>query len=530
MNEDQAKQIVINTFENRFDKNYFTTYFLQNLLKSFERNNFIYQGNFIPDAFDKYISSLERIGKYHSDNKEIDLLIVNLKRETSLERARTMQRNFISWYLNGSRGGKLKDAALVAFISPDSEDWRFSLVKMDYKFEKTAPDKIKVVQQFTPAKRSSFLVGINENSHTAQSRFLQILINDEYYPKIEDLEEAFNVEVVTKEFFEEYRNLFLKTKLILDEIVEIDSKVRQEFESKNINSVDFAKKLLGQITFLYFLQKKGWFGVEKGKQWGSGSKDFLRKLFDKKFKDYKNFYNEILEPLFYEALRTDRSDVDHYYSMFNCKLPFLNGGLFDPIKDYDWVSTNILLPNELFSNLKGTFKDFGDGILDVFDRYNFTVNEEEPLEKEVALDPELLGKIYEKLNAIRPDNFDEYLNVLNSGKKGEEIKFNKEHGVYYTPREIVHYICQESLINYLVTELSNYCPDIEKLREDIEVFVKEADFLQEIEEVSFEIQKSIESNFIFNRQNREQDLWYFKFENLQNIKANYQNLYGIMPQ
>jgi len=76
----------------------------------------------------------------------------------------------------------------------------------------------------------------------------------------------------------------------------------------------------------------------------------------------------------------------------------------------------------------------------------------EPLEKEVALDPELLGKIYEKLNAIRANNFDEYNQVLKTGKKGEETKFNKEYGVYYTPREIVHYMCQESLINYLAIE------------------------------------------------------------------------------
>jgi REP element-mobilizing transposase RayT len=97
--------------------------------------------------------------------------------------------------------------------------------------------------------------------------------------------------------------------------------------------------------------------------------------------------------------------------------------------------------------------DIGDGILDIFDRYNFTVAEDEPLEKEVAIDPDLLGKAYEKFNAIRPDNFDEYLKALKSGKKGEENKFNKQYGVFYTPREIVHYMCQQSLINYLANEL-----------------------------------------------------------------------------
>ncbi len=228
---------------------------------------------------------------------------------------------------------------------------------------------------------------------------------------------------------------------------------------------------------------------KKGKPWGTGPRDFLRRLFNKEYGNYENFYNDILEPLFYEALRTDRSADDHYYSRFNCKIPFLNGGLFDPINNFDWVNIDILLPNELFSNKNRTKEgDIGDGILDVFDRYNFTVNEEEPLEKEVALDPELLGKIYEKLNAIRDDNFDEYVEVLKSGKKNEETKFNKEYGVYYTPREIVHYMCQESLINYLETELQGKIS-----RDDIEKFVKISDLVQETEVIALDRKQKIET-------------------------------------
>ncbi len=315
-----------------------------------------------------------------------------------------------------------------------------------------------------------------------------MLENDEWRPTLEDLEKAFDVEVVTKEFFEKYRDLFIKTKVELDKIVNEDEKVKKEFKDKNIDTVNFAKKLLGQIVFLYFLQKKGWFGVEKGKLWGTGPKDFMRRLFNREFGNYNNFYNDILEPLFYEALRTDRSAVDHYYSRFDCKIPFLNGGLFDPPNDFDWVNVDILLPNELFSNKNRTKEgDIGDGILDVFDRYNFTVNEEEPLEKEVALDPELLGKIYEKLNAIRPDNFEEYVRVLKSGNKGEETKFNKEYGVYYTPREIVHYMCQESLINYLETELQG-----KVRREDIEEFVRYGDLILEHERTASEKKEKIE--------------------------------------
>ncbi|BBO18727.1 class I SAM-dependent DNA methyltransferase [Candidatus Brocadia pituitae] len=374
-----------------------------------------------------------------------------------------MQRNFVAWYLNGSRGGEMKDAALVAFVSPDAMDWRFSLVKMDYKFEQTQTGKTKVKEEFTPARRWSFLVGANENSHTAQSRLVYILANDEHSPTLAELEQAFDIETVTREFFIKYRELFIRTKEELDKLVAQASSLQNEFKSKGIDTVNFAKKLLGQIVFLYFLQKKGWFGVGRDAEWGTGSKHFLRELFGKKHGNYNNFFNDILEPLFYEALRIDRSHADDYYSRFNCKIPFLNGGLFDPIGSnggYNWVHTDICLPDSLFSNKNKTKEgDEGDGILDIFDRYNFTVREDEPLEKEVAIDPELLGKAYEKFNAIRPDNFEEYKKALKSGKKGEESKFNKQYGVYYTPREIVHYMCQQSLINYLHTELITPNPD-----------------------------------------------------------------------
>jgi len=114
----------------------------------------------------------------------------------------------------------------------------------------------------------------------------------------------------------------------------------------------------------------------------------------------------------------DRRHLDYYYSRFDCRIPFLNGGLFDPIGNYDWVHIDIHLPNNLFSNNKVTERgDKGDGILDIFDRYNFTIREDEPLEKEVAIDPELLGKAYEKFNAIRPDNFEEYKKVLKKWAK-----------------------------------------------------------------------------------------------------------------
>lgn len=453
MDKQQAARLIKETFEKPFDKGQFAQ-FAKNLLNHVEDAPFVNAGSRIPASFADGISALERLGKYTDGNHDVDILIVHLKREASIERARTMQRNFVARYLNGSRGDNLKDAALVAFVSPNAEDWRFSLVKMDYRFEETESGKTKVKEEFTPARRWSFLVGQNENSHTAQSRLAPILAEDQHNPTLAELEDAFNIEKVTREFFLEYRRLFMWAKDELDKALKVNTRLSADFDAKGVNSVDFSKKLLGQIVFLYFLQKKGWFGVGRDAEWGTGSKHFLRELFEQKHGSFKNYFNDILEPLFYEALRIDRSHDDHYYSRFDCKIPFLNGGLFDPIGNYDWVQTEIVVPDELFSNNHTSNGDTGNGILDVFDRYNFTVREDEPLEKEVAIDPELLGKAYEKFNAIRPDNFAKYKEALKSGNRGDESKFNKQFGVYYTPREIVHYMCQQSLINYLFTELN----------------------------------------------------------------------------
>ncbi|MCX7611485.1 MAG: BREX-1 system adenine-specific DNA-methyltransferase PglX, partial [Ignavibacterium sp.] len=496
MEQSRAKELIKNTFENPFNQDNFKNFVINLFKTDFKLEDRNHQtGNYIPEAYRGFVSKFSRVLKYQVDGQRIDALVVTLARGHSVEKARTTQRNLIRDYLLGKfYSTSLKDAALVAFTSPDYEDWRFSLVKIDFELNPNSKGKLQLKEQFTPAKRWSFLVGKNERSHTAQSRLLPLLVDDSLTITLENLQEAFNVEVVTKEFFEKYRDIFIKTKIELDKIVKNNQKVKKEFEQKNINTVDFTKKLLGQIVFLYFLQKKGWFGVQKGESWGKGPKNFIRKLFEKEYGNYKNFYNDILEPLFYEALRTDRSAADHFYSRFNCKIPFLNGGLFDPINNFNWVNTEILLPNELFSNKNRTKEgDIGDGILDVFDRYNFTVNEDEPLEKEVALDPELLGKIYEKLNAIRLDNFNEYVNALKSGRKGDETKFNKEYGVYYTPREIVHYMCQESLKYYLLNELNGNVSE-----EDLATFIRLADNVQENEMVVLKKKEQIE-NFVIKK-------------------------------
>jgi len=427
MDQQQARDLVKDTLGRSFERLAFIR-LTRELFNQFDETKAFHARGYVPESYKPYVKTYERIATYTDpDDKKIDILIVYLQKETSLDRARTSQRNFIAHYL---KDRDQKDAGLVAFVSPDPADWRFSMVRMDYRLD----EKGKIKEELTPARRWSFLVGEHETSHTVQSRLAPLIANDTHNPTLAHMEEAFNIEKVTKEFFEKYRALFHWTKDELDAVVAKDEKIKADFTAKSINTVDFAKKLLGQIVFLYFLQKKGWFGVDRNATWGTGSKQFLRELFQKKHGGYHNFFNDILEPLFYEALRIDRSHEDHYYSSFNCKIPFLNGGLFDPMHNYDWVRTDILIANELFSNTQKTKEgDTGSGILDVFDRYNFTVKEDEPLEKEVAIDPEMLGKVFE--------------NLL-------EVKDRKSKGTYYTPREIVHYMCRQSLINYLLHEFN----------------------------------------------------------------------------
>jgi Alw26I/Eco31I/Esp3I family type II restriction m6 adenine DNA methyltransferase len=410
------KNLIKQTLSNRYDPESFFL-FAKNLFNEIALSP---QKVNIAKTYEGHIKDFVFLGEFaDNEKKTIDVLAVELTGDTRVERARSFQRNLIAKYLKDN----FKDAGLVAFYSKDNPDWRLSFVKMEYKLT----DKGAKVEVGTPPKRYSFLVGETEPSHTAQKQLLPLLEEQEHNPLVSQIEGAFSVEKVTKEFYEKYRSLFEK--------LSKDLKKNKSFQiiasKENIDIDNFAKKLLGQIVFLYFLQKKGWLGVPMDKSWGHGDKFFLRTLFDTAKKEKKNFYNDYLETLFYDTLNNpDRGEVDPAYSeYFKSKIPFLNGGLFEA--DYDWKNTLVYLEN-------GIFED----IIDTFDLYNFTVKEDEPLEKEVAVDPEMLGKVFENL---LPENL----------RKGQ--------GAYYTPREIVHYMCQESLINYLSTEAKVGVEKVRKL-------------------------------------------------------------------
>ena len=431
MNREQARARVAETFSQPFNRARFLE-FTRNLLNKFDESKAAQWNTTFKDAFKPHVARFERLGTYTSPNNDkLDVLVVHLTDESKLERARTAIRNFVADHL---KTRDEKEAALVAFVSPTEQQWRFSYVKMEYAAVETESGKVGVETRLTPARRFSYIVGEGESCHTAQTRFLDLLKDTEKFPTLAQLEDAFSVEAVTKEFFNQYAGLFGDIHAALQKLAAKNLAIGKEFKAKNVSTVDFAKKLLGQIVFLYFLQKKGWLGVAKGQEWGTGPHDFLRRLARGEHGAYENFFNDILEPLFYDTLATDRGH-EAWCKTFKCRIPFLNGGLFEPLRDYDWRKTDIILPNRLFTNIeRNEAGDIGTGVLDVFDRYNFTVNEAEPLEKEVAIDPEMLGKVFENLI---------------------EENLRKGLGSYYTPREIVHYMCQESLINYLDTAINS---------------------------------------------------------------------------
>lgn len=432
MDEQRARELIEKLFTTSFNRDSYR-HFLRNLLNNYEPRDRHYTGNYIPDAFKQHINQYWRIGKYvDPEGKELDLLVVEVKSLTKLERARSALRNFAISRLKQFE----KEHSLIAFYAHDDNgaDWRFSFVKIDHEAYKDDKGKVKLKQELTPAKRYSYLVGVHENSHTASRQLLPILEMDYADPRIDEIERAFSIETVTSEFFDQYKTLFQN----LAEHLKKQPWFKRDNEGESVQAVTrFAKKLLGQIVFLYFLQKKGWLGAGKGEDWGKGPRRFLWDRFERVTQSGNHYYRDFLRYLFYDALASERKDQNDpgYYPRFDCRVPFLNGGLFEA--DYEWQNADIDIPDTLFHNGEKTKAgDTGTGILDVFERYNFTIKEDEPLDKEVAVDPEMLGKVFE--------------NML-------EITERKSKGAFYTPREIVHYMCQESLVHYLDNRLNN-CP------------------------------------------------------------------------
>lgn len=278
------------------------------------------------------------------------------------------------------------DAAVAVF--DDGEHWRLSYI-CDLK------------GGVTSAKRFSYVFGDPKGQYNTPVSRLTDLAQKRL--TIDELHKTFSVDALSKEFFDEYHRHY-------------DRIIAELARQGNTGAVfhDYVKKMMGRIVFLHFLQKKGWLNDDP---------EFLSKLFF--LSPYKqDFLEQELEPLFFGIFNTEPDKREQLFSQEHWdlrwlaeweKLPYLNGGLFE--RD-EVDKMKIKLPASLFENL---FKFMAS--------YNFTIDENDPDDADIGIDPEMLGKIFESL-----------------------LEDNKAKGAFYTPKEIVRYMCKESLIAYLGTQ------------------------------------------------------------------------------
>lgn len=380
-------------------------------IKNFLQSSYDYQ-NFKEFIFDKFYGFEENdtdyeqplneteqrhIQKYKflgscdlDDGKEIGFFEVITTERTDIENNRVSLNNM----LKKRASDELLDSAIAVFYNPiDPKVWRLSFIKFSYD------DNNK--EQVSNLKRYTYVLGENIPTKTAYTQ-----LKDLKYPSLNELSDAFSVEKISKEFFTKYKELYHQ--LVNDIKVVNQNKITNEekeiLEDEKIVSF-YIKKLLGRVVFLYFVQKKGWL---------DNNRKFISELYDTHTRENPSidFYDDIMETLFFNALNTKRENNKITLGNKEYTIPYLNGGLFES-DEFD--DKNLTIPN----------KDFKQ-ILELFDSYNFTVIEDTPHDSEIAIDPEMLGKVFEDL-----------------------LEDRKEKGAYYTPREVVHYMCQQSIINYL---------------------------------------------------------------------------------
>lgn len=313
------------------------------------------------------------------------------------------------------------DGVFVSYYSKKTSDWRVTFISKSLYWD----EENKQVKTETHPKRYTYVFGETEKCSTAIERFSGLLSQVSNGLTIEDLLKAFSVEKISDEFFKGYKHQFEKFVAFIEEsenkkLFYIKGRTfetkdeEKEYIARSIRN--WVKKFQGRIVFLYFLQKKGWLGVTND-DWGNGPKNFMRLLFDG-FDNQINFYEKCLAELFFNTLNRDRNDNNNLFEITGTQVPFLNGGLFD---------------KEINEPVKLKFKpeDVND-LFAFFDQYNFTIDENSPDDQDVGVDPEMLGLIFE--------------NLLEENRK--------KTGAFYTPKEVVHFMCRESLSRYLQFKLN----------------------------------------------------------------------------
>lgn len=332
------------------------------------------------------------------DGRSLAIFKFEVADSVQIARNRRGLRDIAAKYVDQS----LIHGALVFYYSLSQEDYRLTYVAKQTVFDENGQPKTNE----TAPKRYTFILGPDETCTTAANRLFELAERkrkkDSVY--LADVTEAFSVERLNKEFFYGYKKQYNKFLATLS-----DSKQNR----------DYVKKLLGRIVFLHFLQKKGWMGVPASNPgWEGGDRNYLANLVSK-YNGCDRLLSDVLEPLFFNTLNEKRdNDIADSILGDNIKIPYLNGGLFekDSIDRLD-----IDFPYSYFKEL-----------MEFFSMYNFTIDENDPEDCEIGIDPEMLGHIFENL-----------------------LEDNKDKGAFYTPKEIVQYMSKESVGQYLKNNTPN---------------------------------------------------------------------------
>jgi len=308
----------------------------------------------------------------------------------------------------------IHDAVFAVFHSPEQKEWRFTFVS---KHETVNEESGGTINVETDPKRYTYVLGPNQSCRTAAIRFETL----QHQASLKKVEDAFKVAPLFKEFYADYKAVFYAVK----------AKVQPHFKADADKDPAqlFTQRLFNRLMFLAFIQRKGWLKI-------NGDTDYLTALYKSYRKGHgSNFYNDILKPLFFEGLNQDERPADHMDPRFG-QVPYLNGGLFEKADDKTDDSIREI-PDEAFSAVLHP----NDGL---FSKYNFTASENTPLDVEVAVDPEMLGKVFEEL-----------------------VTGRHEQGSYYTPKPIVSFMGRAALVEFL----ADTCP--KEKRVALETFVHE---------------------------------------------------------
>jgi len=382
----------------------------------YQRDNFI---NFLTDSllpdFEKDIrpintGSLTCIKKAHylGVSKTLDLQVFEFVFEGSINKRVALTKDAFSVMRSSAIY-----SALAVFRTEDSKDWRFSLLSATPE----PTEKGKVTLTYSNPKRLSFFLGPNAKVNTPT----KLLVNKGRITDFADLKSRFSLEVVNKEFYKEISQAFTK---LVNGLLRLPS-----IQDKQTN-LEFAVRLIGRIIFCWFLREK--------------KSDNNLPLMPKKLlsieaaKENDDYYHNILEPIFFEVLnRPIKSRREEFSKEPFSLVPYLNGGLFSPQEDDFYKRAS----GDFQSQLRNALvipDSWLTAFFEILETYNFTIDENTSYDEELSIDPEMLGRIFENLLAeINPET-------------GESAR--KSTGSYYTPRTIVSYMVDESLLLYLLEQ------------------------------------------------------------------------------